>query len=99
MHFTDRESDQRSVLICFCRFRGAGFTAAGSLRLGVSEMTRFGMGKGDFETVAQLIHDVVVNGRSVKEKVKSFRSGFLDLKFCFSGKEFDKVMERLHGLI
>lgn len=76
-----------------------GFTAAGALRLGVSEMTRFGMTEGDFETVAQFIADVVNKDRPVKAEVKKFRSGFLDLNFCFTGKEFDGVMEKLHGLI
>ncbi|MCK4626341.1 MAG: glycine cleavage system protein T, partial [Phycisphaerae bacterium] len=76
-----------------------GFTAAGALRLGVSEMTRFGMAEGDFQTVAQLIADVVNNDRSVKAEVKSFRDGFTDLKFCFTGEEFDGVMQKLHALI
>ncbi len=51
-----------------CNYQAApdeeGFTAAGALRLGVQEMTRFGMGPEDFRTLAQYIHDVVV-GRPV----------------------------------
>lgn len=76
-----------------------GFTASGSLRLGVAEMTRFGMEEKDFKTVAQFIHDVVIEGKTVKEKVKSFRKKFTNLKFCFSGKEFDAIIEKLHKLI
>jgi aminomethyltransferase len=38
-----------------------GFTAAGALRMGVSEMTRFGMEEDDFRELAALIHDVVMN--------------------------------------
>ncbi len=76
-----------------------GFTAAGAIRMGVSEMTRFGMGEGDFETVAQLIADVVNNDKPVKAEVKSFRGGFTDLKFRFGGEEFDGIMEKLHGLV
>ncbi|MCK4625827.1 MAG: glycine cleavage system protein T, partial [Phycisphaerae bacterium] len=76
-----------------------GFTAAGAIRLGVSEMTRFGMGEGDFETVAQLIADVVNNDKSVKAEVKSFRGGFTDLNFCFASEEFDGIMEKLHALV
>ncbi len=48
-----------------CNYQAApdeeGFTAAGALRLGVQEMTRFGMGPEDFRTLAQYIHDVVVD--------------------------------------
>ena len=76
-----------------------GFTAAGALRLGVSEMTRFGMTQSDMETIAQLIADVVINDKSVKQEVKSFRNRFTNLQFCFAGGEFDDVMNRLHGLI
>ncbi|MCD4700116.1 MAG: glycine cleavage system aminomethyltransferase GcvT [Phycisphaerae bacterium] len=76
-----------------------GFTAAGALRLGVAEMTRFGMTEGDFETVAQFIADVVINDLPVKAEVKAFRGRFTDLRFCFAGEEFDDVMQKLHALI
>jgi len=76
-----------------------GFTAAGSLRLGVSEMTRFGMEKEDFGTIAQFIHDAVIDKKSVKKEVESFRKNFANLKFCFSGKEIDAAIEKLHKLI
>lgn len=76
-----------------------GFTASGSLRLGVSEMTRFGMEEKDFRTVAQLMHDVIMKNKPVKEEIKSFRNKFIVPKFCFSGKEFDIMMEKLHKLL
>ncbi|RPI63812.1 MAG: glycine cleavage system protein T, partial [Planctomycetaceae bacterium] len=76
-----------------------GFTASGSLRLGVSEMTRFGMEEGDFAKLAQLIHDVIVHGQSVKDKVESLRRGFLDMKFCFTSREFNEAMKQLHKLV
>ncbi|MEW5815954.1 MAG: glycine cleavage system aminomethyltransferase GcvT, partial [Spirochaetota bacterium] len=46
-----------------------GFTASGALRLGVSEMTRFGLREEEFRTIAWLIGDVVLRGRKVKEEV------------------------------
>ncbi|OGS28255.1 MAG: glycine cleavage system protein T [Elusimicrobia bacterium RIFOXYB2_FULL_48_7] len=78
-----------------------GFTAAGSVRMGVSEMTRFGMEAADFKALAQLIHDAVVEGRNVKEEVKKLRSKFTDLKFCFADPsgEFNPLLEKLHKLI
>ena len=39
-----------------------GFTAAGALRLGVAEMTRFGMGPDEFAQVAELMAAVVLDG-------------------------------------
>jgi len=76
-----------------------GFTASGSLRMGVQEMTRFGMVEKDFQKLAQLIFDVIIGNKFVKEEVKSFRENFLEMQFCFSGNEFDQLMQKLHELI
>ena len=76
-----------------------GFTAAGSLRTGVSEMTRFGMEEQDFGELAQLVHEVIVNHANVKEKVASFRKRFLEMKYCFSKAQFEERLERLHKLV
>jgi len=67
--------------------------------LGVAEMTRFGMREADFGPVAEMIADVVLRGRSAKDQVKAFRRNFLDLKFCFTGREIEARLERLHRLI
>lgn len=76
-----------------------GFTAAGSLRMGVAEMTRFGMEETHFQELAQLFHDVIIKHRSVKEEISSFRERFHEMKYCFSGKEFDDLFQKLHQLI
>ena len=75
------------------------FTASGALRMGVAEMTRFGMAEEDFREVAQLVRDVVVDDARVADRVEALRSRFPDLKFCFRGPDYDRVMERLHGLL
>jgi len=76
-----------------------GFTASGALRLGVSEMTRFGMKEGDFCALAVLIHDVVMNDTNVSDKVKALRERFRTLQFCFGGGEYADLMQELHGLV
>jgi aminomethyltransferase len=76
-----------------------GFSASGALRMGVSDMTRFGMGKEDFQELAQLMHDVIIKQRAVKEEVVTFRKRFLDMKYCFAGDEFDGFIQKLHKLI
>ena len=76
-----------------------GFTASGSLRMGVSEMTRFGMGPGDFAELAGLIHDVVADRSTVKPKVTELRQRFLQLKYCFTEAEFGERLEALHKLL
>jgi aminomethyltransferase len=76
-----------------------GFAAAGSLRLGVSEMTRFGMQAADFETLGQYMHDVIAKNQSVGEKVAEFRKQFTDMRYCFDGDDLDGYLQELHGLI
>jgi len=76
-----------------------GFTAAGGLRLGVAELTRFGMGPADFARVAELMAAVILEGRDVRDEVVRLRSQFTEVGYCFKGGEFDALKERLHALI
>lgn len=76
-----------------------GFTASGSLRTGVQEMTRFGMAQEDFGEIAQLMADVILHGKDVKEKVRDFRRRFLDMRYCFTGNEFEAQIDQLHQLV
>jgi aminomethyltransferase len=76
-----------------------GFTASGSLRMGVSEMTRFGMGAEDFGELAELIRDVVIHQSNVKAKVAELRKRFVDMRYCFSSDELQGRIQELHRLI
>jgi aminomethyltransferase len=76
-----------------------GFTAAGALRLGVAEMTRFGMSEADFRPLAHLIRQVVIEGKEVREEAVRLRGRFLELGFCFSAPEFEQRLQELSRLI
>ncbi len=76
-----------------------GFTASGALRLGVAEMTRFGMHADDFRTIAQLMHDVLVSGKHVKDETTRLRRRFEDLQYCFDGPEVEERVNRLCQLM
>jgi aminomethyltransferase len=76
-----------------------GFTASGALRMGVAEMTRYGMEADDFETAAQLIHDVVMESKNVGQEVIRFRRKFINMKYCFTDHELEHCIEQLHSLI
>ena len=76
-----------------------GFTAAGALRMGVAEMTRFGMGPEGFARVAELIAAVVKDGAGVADEVRRLRQDYLEMRYCFRGPEFDVYLERLRGLL
>ena len=75
------------------------FTASGALRLGVSEMTRFGMEEEDFRELAVLFQDVLIKNANVIDKVKAFRKRFHQLRFCFRGQEYDELLQDLHKLL
>ena len=76
-----------------------GFTASGALRMGVSEMTRFGMAEDDFRTLAELMRDVVIKDAVVTDQVKALREQFRELQFCFRGDEYSGMLEKLHELL
>jgi len=86
-----------------CNYQAApdeeGFTASGALRLGVAEMTRFGMEPADFADVAALFAAVVNDSAAVSTDVAALRSRFTELRYCFEGPDFDPLVQRLHELI
>jgi len=76
-----------------------GFSAAGALRMGVAEMTRFGMGQAGFESLAQLMADVVLTDKDVSAEVSALRDGFTELQYTFTGDQFDQAVSRLRELL
>ncbi|MCX7995441.1 MAG: hypothetical protein N3A65_06705, partial [candidate division WOR-3 bacterium] len=63
------------------------FLNASGIRMGVQEMTRFGMKEKDFGMLAQYIADVIIKNINVKEEIKKFRSQFLKMEYCLSPDE------------
>ncbi len=86
-----------------CNYQAApeeeGFTAAGALRLGVAEMTRFGMQAADFGTLAQLMADVIMRSRKVQAEVNALRQRHLKMRFCFEDEALDGLVQQLHQLL
>ncbi len=63
------------------------FLESSGIRMGVQEMTRFGMEKKDFDILSGFIADIITKGLNPKEEVKAFRQNFLNMKFCLSQRE------------
>ena len=53
------------------------------VRIGVQEMTRFGMKKDEMEKIAELMKECVVDHKSVKEEVDRFRRNYQDVKYSY----------------
>ncbi len=58
------------------------FLDSSGIRMGVQEMTRFGMEDKDFEVLAGYIAEVVIRNRKVKEEVETLRRNYLEMKYC-----------------
>ena len=61
------------------------------IRIGVQEMTRFGMKKDEMEKIAQLMKECIADNKSVKEEVSRFRRDYQDVKYSFDDKEDTKL--------
>ena len=79
--------------------REEGFTTSGALRLGVAEMTRFGLQENDFQIVAQFMADVILHAKRVSEEVAEFRRRFLDMQFCFPDDTVKDLLQDMHRLV
>ena len=62
------------------------------IRIGVQEMTRFGMGEEEMARIAELMKECIIEKRSVKEEVNRFRSKYQEVKYSF-----DELVRRKPG--
>jgi glycine/serine hydroxymethyltransferase len=65
----------------------ATFLESSGIRLGVQEMTRFGMTEKDFDTLAGLMSDVIVRNKPAGPEVAKFRKNFLTMGFTLPPAE------------
>ena len=92
--------EENNILV---NYQGApddeGFTAASCLRMGVQEMTRFGMKADDFDELAHYISQVILQGRSLAGDVAQFRKRFTEMKYCLPAEEVGPLIEKLWGAL
>jgi len=64
---------------------GRHYTNPGGIRLGVAELTRLGMGKGEMSEVAEIIHLALGGGRNreVTSRIRELRKGFQKIHYSF----------------
>jgi glycine/serine hydroxymethyltransferase len=63
------------------------FLESSGIRMGVQEMTRFGMKEADFEQLAEYLSECVISNKSVRDKVSQLRQRFLTMHYCLPEKE------------
>ncbi len=70
-----------------------GFTASGALRMGVSEMTRFGFGPAEFDRLAGIMADCILRCKDVTQEVEAFRSQYTQMHYCFDQQQMLEALE------
>ena len=53
------------------------------IRIGVQEMTRFGMGAAEMVRIAEFMHACLHGANGLREEVRRFRSAFGQVRYCF----------------
>jgi glycine/serine hydroxymethyltransferase len=71
------------------------FLDSSGIRLGVQEMTRFGMVEKDFDALAGYMADVVIRDKPVRDEVRRLRQNYLEMKFCLPAKEAVPLAARI----
>ncbi len=71
------------------------FLEPSGIRMGVQEMTRFGMTEKDFDTLADLIGAVIIDGENVAIRVREYRQNFLEMKYCLPASQAVPLAARI----
>jgi glycine/serine hydroxymethyltransferase len=61
------------------------------IRMGVSEMTRFGMKAPDFDDLARMLADVVIHNRNISDAVAAYRNRFQKMHYCLTTEQTLKI--------
>jgi glycine/serine hydroxymethyltransferase len=71
------------------------FYRPSGIRMGVQEMTRFGMKEHDFDDLARLTADIVLHNRNAGPEVSEFRRRFSKMEYCLTFEETMRVAPRI----
>ena len=75
--------DPKTAVQWIVKYQKQGRHVKEGVRIGVQEMTRFGMGEEEMVRIAELIKECVIEKKLVKEEVNRFRSEYQEVKYSF----------------
>ena len=76
------------------------FTSSSGLRMGVQEMTRFGMKEEDFKELAEYMAAVILGEKNIAQKVSNFRGKFTKMRYCLPEEQARPLVDELiNGVI
>jgi len=62
------------------------------IRIGVQEMTRFGMKEKEMKRIAEFFYEILIEKKNVKEEVIEFRMQFQKVHYCFEADEYESYL-------
>ncbi len=65
------------------------------IRMGVQEMTRYGMKEGDFDNLARLTADIILQKKRAADEVAEFRSRFCTMEYCLDMEQTMRIAPQL----
>jgi glycine/serine hydroxymethyltransferase len=71
------------------------FYRPSGIRMGVQEMSRFGMKEPDFSSLARFIADVVLRKKTIASDVAEFRGRFLTMQYCLDAEQTKRIAPRV----
>lgn len=72
-----------------------GFSSSSALRMGVQEMTRFGMKEKDFEELAEYMKEIIQDNKEIGKQVSQFRGNFTEMTYCLPSKKSEPLIEKI----
>lgn len=67
------------------------------IRIGVQELTRWGMKESEMRYIAELMHKAVHENKTVKNEVIELRKNFSEVKYCFEVNKYENYFTGLLG--
>ena len=74
-----------------------GFSSGSALRMGVQEMTRFGMKEKDFEELAGYMKEIIQDKKNIGKQISQFRSNFTEMGYCLPEEKSEPLIKKLLG--
>jgi len=65
------------------------------IRMGVQEMTRFGMKEHDFDTLARFMADIILKNKNVTKEITEFRGRFTVMEYCLTPEQTARIAPKL----
>jgi len=97
---TARRLENNNIIVNYQGlFDDEAFTTSSGLRMGVQEMTRFGMKEEDFRVLAGYIAAVIQGAKDISQEVSEFREKFTKMQYCLPEEQVRPLVDELIGSI